>query len=53
MDPNAQQKLDFNKTLAFKDYTIVRNPSEYEYSNIDATNYRRVGPHAARLFYAG
>jgi len=42
MDPKAQEKLDFNKTMAFKDYTIVRNPNEYEYSNIDATTYRRV-----------
>lgn len=33
--PNAQQKLDFNKTFAFKDFTISRNPYEYEYSNID------------------
>jgi len=36
-DPNCQQKLDFSKTLAFKDFTLVRNPMEYEFSNIDAT----------------
>lgn len=34
-DPNAQQKLDFNKTFAFKDFNISRDPYEYEYSNID------------------
>lgn len=34
-DPKAQQKLDFNNTLAFKDFTLVRDPFEYEYSNID------------------
>ncbi|MHA6249285.1 asparagine synthetase B [Pontibacter sp. CAU 1760] len=34
-DPQAQQKLDFEKTLAFKDFRISRNPLEYEYSNID------------------
>ena len=41
-DPDAQSKLDFSKTLAFKDFTISRNPMEYEYSNIDATQTRRV-----------
>lgn len=34
-DPNAQSKLDFSKTFAFRDFTLVRNPLEYEYSNID------------------
>jgi hypothetical protein len=40
MDPNAQQKLDFSKCFAFKDFTLVTNPFEYEYSSIDNTNYR-------------
>ena len=34
-DPNAQSKLDYAKTFAFKDFKISRNPLEYEYSNID------------------
>lgn len=34
-DPNAQSKLDYNKTFAFKNFTLVRNPLEYEFSNID------------------
>lgn len=42
MNPQAQQKIDFNKTFAFRDFMLVRNPAEYEYSNIDATTYRRV-----------
>jgi hypothetical protein len=42
MDPNAQEKLDYSKTLAFKDYRLVTNYMEYEYSDIDATNTRRV-----------
>ena len=42
MDPNAQQKLDFTKTFAFTNFTISRNPYEYEYSNIDNTNLRNV-----------
>ncbi len=34
-DPNAQQKLDFSKTFAFRDFTLIKNPLEYEFSNID------------------
>jgi len=34
-DPQAQQKLDFSKTMAFENFEIERNPLEYEYSNID------------------
>ena len=34
-DPNAQQKLDFNNTFAFQNFELVRNPYEYEFSNID------------------
>jgi len=41
-DPNAQSKLDYSKCLAFKDFTLVRNPFEYEYSDIDVTDKRKV-----------
>ncbi|MDZ7714663.1 MAG: asparagine synthetase B [Balneolaceae bacterium] len=34
-DPNAQQQLDYSKTLAFTDFSLVMNPAEYEYSDID------------------
>ncbi|MBJ7428165.1 MAG: asparagine synthetase B [Bacteroidia bacterium] len=36
-DQNANSKLDFSKTIAFKDFNLVMNPYEYEYSYIDAT----------------
>ena len=42
MAPDAQQKLNYNACFAFKDFTLVTNPYEYEYSNIDNTNFRRV-----------
>lgn len=42
MDPGAQAKLDFSKTLAFKDFTLVANPMVYEFSNIDQTMFRNV-----------
>lgn len=41
-DPDCQKKLDYSKTLAFKDFKISRNPMEYEFSNIDVTNTRKV-----------
>lgn len=43
-DPKAQSKLDFSKTLAFKNFTIVSNPNQYEFSNIDATSNRKINP---------
>ncbi len=39
-DPDAQSKLDFSKSFAFKDFTLVRSPYEYEFSNIDNTSAR-------------
>ena len=40
MDANAQNKLDFSKCIAFKDFHIVTNPTEYEISDIDVTTSR-------------
>lgn len=34
-DPDAQQKLDFSKTLAFHNFKLEMNPHVYEYSDID------------------
>jgi len=41
-DPAAQSKLDFSKTFAFKDFTLTKNPLQYEYSSIDVTQGRKV-----------
>lgn len=35
MDPNAQQQLNFDNTLAFTDFTISTDPAEYEHADID------------------
>ena len=35
MDPKAQSKLDFERTFAFENFQLIRNPYEYEFSNID------------------
>jgi hypothetical protein len=42
MDPNAQKKIDYEKTLAFKDFKLVTNPYEYEFSNIDVSTTRKI-----------
>jgi hypothetical protein len=41
-DPQAQSKLNFNNTFAFKDFKLDMNPTNYEFSNIDATQLRSV-----------
>ena len=40
MDANAQEKLDYDNCMVFKDFSIVLNPAKYEISNIDVTETR-------------
>ena len=42
MDSNLDELLDFSKTLAFKNFTLVKNPNQYEFSSIDATQKRKI-----------
>ncbi|RYE24570.1 MAG: asparagine synthetase B [Sphingobacteriales bacterium] len=42
MAANAQQKLDYTQGFAFKDFKLSQSPYEYEFSDIDNTNLRRV-----------
>jgi hypothetical protein len=42
MDPRAQQKLDYSKCFAFKDFTLTTNPYEYEISSIDINPNQRI-----------
>ena len=48
-EPGYQNKLDYSRTFAFKDFTLVQNPMQYEFSNIDVTQSRRVN--AANDFF--
>jgi hypothetical protein len=41
-DPNAQSKLKFDQCFAFKNFDLVKNPFEYEYSSIDHYRGRNV-----------
>ncbi len=43
-DPQAQSKIDFNKTFAFKNFTLASNPFERAFSNIDVGRMRDVSP---------
>lgn len=43
MDPNCQNKLNFENTFAFKNFQLSRNPYEYEHSNIDNQPQERSG----------
>ena len=39
-ESNYQSKINFNKTFAFKDFNLIRNPTTYEFSTIDMTTKR-------------
>ncbi len=41
MENNAQEKLNFNNTLAFQNFKIIEDPNKYEFSDIDMTENRR------------
>lgn len=41
-DPDATSKLDYNQSLAFKDFHLVMNPTQYEFSDIDMSDVRNV-----------
>ena len=42
MDKKAQEKLNYNNTFAFKNFTLRTNPMEYEFSDIDGTSLHRL-----------
>ena len=42
IDKNAQEKLDFNKSFAFENFELVKDPMTYEFSNIDVTSTRKI-----------
>ncbi|TVZ55042.1 hypothetical protein OD91_0283 [Lutibacter sp. Hel_I_33_5] len=41
-EPSYQSKINYNKTFAFKDFQLIRNPTTYEFSTIDMTRKRRI-----------
>jgi hypothetical protein len=44
IDPQAQERIDYNKAFAFQDFRLVTDPNVYEFSDIDATDiHGRIG----------
>jgi hypothetical protein len=43
-DPGYQNKIDYSKTFAFKDFILERDPMVYEFSSIDVTEKRNIKP---------
>jgi hypothetical protein len=41
-DKQAQEKLDFSRTFAFRNFILNTDPYAYEFSNIDVTDTRKV-----------
>ena len=41
-DANYQNKVDYSKTFAFKDFILERSPNVYEFSSIDMTSKRKI-----------
>ena len=41
-DKHAQEKLDFNRTFAFRNFQLEKSPYVYEFSNIDVASPRKV-----------
>lgn len=39
--PNYQERIDYNNSFAFKNFTLEKSPIVYEFSNIDTTNDRQ------------
>tara|TARA_R110000868_G_scaffold21640_3_gene89700 strand:- start:1818 stop:3080 length:1263 start_codon:yes stop_codon:yes gene_type:complete len=42
-EANYQTKIDYGKTFAFTNFTLERNPLQYEFSSIDMTQKRNIG----------
>ncbi len=40
--PNYQSQINYNKTFAFKNFDLIKNPSTYEFSSIDMTRKRKI-----------
>lgn len=41
-EPGYQNKIDYEKTFAFTDFILEKDPMVYEYSSIDMTDKRKV-----------
>ena len=42
IDPNYKKKLDFSRSFAFENFSLITSPFVYEFSNIDASDYVKI-----------
>jgi hypothetical protein len=49
-DPRWRGKLDFSQTLAFEGFSLITNPTVYEYSDIDMTDVAKLRPEEIDYF---
>jgi len=50
VDPNFMSKVDFTRTFAFENFTLVTSPFIYAFSSIDASDYVRMRGAEADFF---
>lgn len=48
--PNYNSKLDFSKTFAFENFSLIEDPMVYEFSNIDASLIHNKTPQKLDMF---
>lgn len=51
VDPDCQRKLDYSKTFAFTNFTLIPDPLVYEFSDIDTTPRTGRSPRGDLLDY--
>ncbi|MBK6952974.1 MAG: asparagine synthetase B [Crocinitomicaceae bacterium] len=51
VEPNFQSKIDYDQGFAFYNYTVSKDPLEYEYSNIDGTDKHKSVPEEQDKFF--
>jgi len=49
-EPGFQNRLDYSKCMAFRDFTLLPNPNVYEFSDIDMTDVTRLRPQEIDYF---
>lgn len=51
VEPNFQSKIDYSQGFAFHNYTVSKDPLEYEYSDIDGSDDHRSIPEDQDKFF--
>jgi hypothetical protein len=49
-EPGYQARLDYSKSMAFTDFTLIPDPNVYEFSNIDMTDVAKLRPEEIDYF---